>query len=90
MSDYSLLFTPDAENDFRKLNLVVRKRIYKKLKWLLEHLDPLRALPLTGPWRGFFKLRIGEWRIIYNMDYRNSLIVVYVIGKRDKIYKYKK
>ena len=90
MSDYSLLFTLDAENDFRKLNLVVRKRIYKKSKWLLGHLDLLRALPLTGPWQGFFKLRIGEWRIIYNMDYKNSLIVVHVIGKRDKIYKYKK
>lgn len=90
MPGYSLFLTPEAEEDFKQLNSVLRKRIYRKLEWLQKHFDHLSIFPLTGPWQGFFKLRIGDWRIIYSVDYKKSIILVSVIDRRDKIYKFKK
>ncbi|MEK9180227.1 MAG: type II toxin-antitoxin system RelE/ParE family toxin [Patescibacteria group bacterium] len=80
-------FTKEAENDFAKIGDENRKRIIQKLEWLGENFDFAHHAPLAGSWRGFFKLRAGDWRIIYRADYDNSLLVIYAIGRRDKIYK---
>ena len=82
-----LSFTIEAEIDFKKLKPSYRAQVYKKLAWLAKNFNIITPLPLTGPWQGFFKLRLGNLRIIYKADYQKSLIVIYVIGQRDKIYK---
>lgn len=90
MAEWSLNFTLAAEADFKKLSLEDRKRIYQKLHWLAENYESIIHNPLTGPWQGFFKLRIGDWRVIYKTDYKRFVITVHVIGNRNKIYKRKK
>lgn len=87
MSEWALSLTKNAENDFGKLDHESRKRIFQKLETLAENFDALHHVPLAGPWQGFFKLRIGDWRVIYAIDYKKLLLVVYVMGRRDKIYK---
>lgn len=86
MREWSLLLTKEAERDFQKLNQGGRDRIFQKLEWLCENFDVITPLPLTGPWQGFFKLRAGDWRIIYRADYVDLTLTVYAIGRRDKIY----
>lgn len=44
-------------------------------------------MPLHGEWKGFFKLRVGSWRVIYNVDYFKKIITIHYIDSRDKIYK---
>ena len=89
MQRWEFAFTPEAEDDFKKLDRDIRARIYKRLEWLAENFEEVEPLPLTGLWQGFFKLRIGDWRIIYKVENERSLIVVYVIDRRDKVYKRK-
>lgn len=89
MREWSLSFTGEAERDFIKSDRVYKKRIIQKLNWLVRNFDAINPLPLTGKWQGFFKLRIGDWRIIYRTNHENLSLVVYVIGWRDKIYRRK-
>lgn len=89
MAAWTLAFTPDAEGDFGKLDRADRKQVMQKLEWLANHADAAHHLPLAGLWQGFFKLRVGDRRVIYQLNYQKTFILVYVIGRRDKLYKAK-
>ena len=52
-----------------------------------EHFDQIIPLPLSEKWRGFFKLRVGKWRIIYEVEEGNKTIVIHRIGPRNQIYR---
>ncbi|MBM4081682.1 MAG: type II toxin-antitoxin system mRNA interferase toxin, RelE/StbE family, partial [Planctomycetes bacterium] len=42
--------------------------------------------PLTGPWKGKYKLRVGDWRAVYTADKSERLISVHRVGHRSEIY----
>ncbi|MBI2626435.1 MAG: type II toxin-antitoxin system RelE/ParE family toxin [Candidatus Nealsonbacteria bacterium] len=87
MPKWSLVFTLEARDDFKKLSESLQKRISDRLNWLQNSFDGIIPSALTGEWRGFFKLRVGDWRVIYKVEWGKSLIIVYIIDRRDKIYK---
>lgn len=87
MSKWEVVVTKEAERDLARLGQEIRKRVLQKIKWLEENFDLVTPLPLGGKWRGFFKLRVGDWRIIYEMEIANKQIVIHYIDLRDKIYK---
>jgi mRNA interferase RelE/StbE len=89
MEEWQFIFTREAENDLGKLDFSVRKRILEKIKWMRINFDKITPLPLGDKWRGFFKLRVGDWRIIYETEIVKKLIIIHYIGRRDKIYKRK-
>ena len=89
MAQWKIEFTFEGEEDLAKLDESVRKRVIKKILWLRDNFDQIIPLPLSGEWRGFFKLRIGSWRVIYEIDEFKKEITIHRIDKRDKIYKRK-
>lgn len=86
MSEWKLYFTPTAERDMRKLSRDIRLRVLEKIAWLQIHIGETPPLPLAGQWKGFFKLRVGDWRIAYRVNHPAQRIAVHCIDKRDKIY----
>lgn len=72
MLKWKLSFTPEAEDDLAKLDKEIRKRIIKKLDWLENNFEKITPLPLGGEWQGFFKLRVGGWRVIYEVNYEEK------------------
>jgi mRNA interferase RelE/StbE len=89
MEKWSLSFTPEAEDDLAKLDREIKRRIIEKLDWLQANFKQMRPLPLGDEWRGFFKLRIGDWRVIYEIVQKEKIIKIRVIDHRSKIYKRK-
>ena len=89
MSEWSLEFEFDAEGDLAKLDKETQKRIIEKLDWFLKNFNLLFPLPLHSEWRNFYKLRIGDYRVVYQINWVKNLIKVCYIDKRDKIYKRK-
>ncbi len=79
-----------AKNDFNKLDRPIQKDVLKRLEWLRENFDYLAPLSLGNEWKGFFKLRVRDWRVVYQIDDKNLRIVVRYIDRRDKIYKRRK
>ena len=49
----------------------------------------INFLPLSNKWQGFYKLRIGDWRVIYDVNKNLKEISIYRIENRDKVYKRK-
>ena len=89
MSQWSLHFSKQAEGDIAVLDLLIRKRIVEKIEWLTENFDSLIPVPLGAEWSDFFKLRVGDWRVVYRIHWANHRIIVEYIDRRDRIYKRK-
>ena len=57
---YELELMPEARDDLASLDKPIAQRIFNKLHWLAENFDAMTPEPLTGEWKGLFKLRIGS------------------------------
>lgn len=90
MSRWKVIFTREAEEDLDKLDKQIRRRVIQKILWLRNNFEQIIPLPLGGRWQGFFKLRIGDWRAIYEVEDSKRQITIHRIDKRDKIYKRQK
>lgn len=83
---YQVEFRPRAAQDFENLDPVVADRVLKKLRWLAQHFDSVKPEPLTGPFSGLFKLRVGDYRIIYQANREKKVLTVRLVGHRRDIY----
>ena len=84
---FSLELMPEARDDLAGLNEPVARRILSKLRWLAENLNVVTPEPLTGQWKGVFKLRIGDYRALYTVDRTGQRITVHLIKHRREVYK---
>lgn len=89
MANWNLVFTPEAADDFKKLDTKIKTRISNKLEWLQINFNNITPSTLSSEWRDYFKFRVGDWRIIYKVNWANNIIIIYVIDRRDKVYKRK-
>ena len=80
-------FTSDGAADLRKLNPSLQRRILRKLRWLADSFAAITPEALSGSLAGFYKLRIGSYRVIYTTDDARQLIVVHMAGHRSEIYR---
>lgn len=84
---YQVIILPKALNDLSKLDKTVSRRIIDKLSWLSEHIESITPLTLVGKYADLFKLRIGDWRVIYDIDFEKRVITAHKAGHRSEIYK---
>jgi len=81
---YEFVYTRRAAKDIQKLDEITKKRIDKTLVRYGE--DPLKyAERLIDSRLGDYRFRIGDYRVIFDMDREN--IVVLRVGHRKQIYK---
>ena len=73
-----------AEQSFFALDLGLQRRVLEKLKWFLENNTAPESL--EGNLKGLFKLRVGDYRIVYEFE-SDTHIVVRFIGHRSNAYK---
>ena len=84
---YQVIILPKALDDLSHLDKTVSRRIIDKLSWLSGHIESITPLSLTGKYTDLFKLRIGDWRVIYDIDRDQRMITVHKVGHRSGIYK---
>jgi mRNA interferase RelE/StbE len=84
---YKVEFTLQAEEDLSHIDKAVAKRIADKIEWFCQNTEHVIKEPLTGKFKGKYKLRVGDWRIIYSIEHFSQIITVYAIEHRNKIYK---
>lgn len=76
-------YKASVERDLRKLGKPAARRVMDRLEQVLS-MDPDRGMPLKGEYAGLFKLRVGEYRVIYAKT-RDGVLVLR-IGHRKDVY----
>ena len=81
-----LVFTRSAFRQFQKLERSVQKRIDGKLRFYISQQNPLKfAESLQDSKFGNFRFRIGDYRIIFDVE--GNKIIILKVGHRKDIYK---
>lgn len=83
---YIIEYEPEALADLEKLTQAVRERVVKKINWLAENFDRVNPQSLTADLSGFFKLRVGDYRVIYEFNREEEIIFIDRIGHRREVY----
>ena len=86
---YHVKFTPTAAEDLARLDKPIAQRILTKIRWLAENFRVLTPKPLTGQWQGVYKLRVGDYRVLYTFSKTETSITVNFVRHRREVYKTK-
>jgi len=89
LPNWKIEVKPTAEKSYLRLDRATRERIKRALEQLEEHENPLlgrNVRPLTGRLRGDYRLRVGDWRVLFTPDKKEKLIYVYAILPRGDAY----
>ncbi|MBI3999074.1 MAG: type II toxin-antitoxin system RelE/ParE family toxin [Candidatus Omnitrophica bacterium] len=85
MGSYNVLFKRSAEKELRGISKPHLAKIVEKIKTLSQNPRPQGIQLLKGEDR-YFRLRQGDYRIIYEIDDTNQIILIIKIGHRREVY----
>ena len=85
---YQLEFLPSAKKELKKLDSLHQKQIKSKILLLKEDPDFLKnnIKPLQGDYKGLFRLRVGSYRVVFQVKEEEIIILIIRIGHRKEIY----
>lgn len=84
---YELRFLDAALDDLKRLDKGVARRVISRLDWLSVNFELLTPESLTGVLSDFYKFRVGDYRVIYQILPEEKIIIVHAIGHRRDIYR---
>ena len=86
---WAIRFTSRAEKDFSKLGSGDRARVLRFLNDRILPADDPRSLgkALQGEYAGMWRYRVGDIRIIVQLEYDVLVVLVLEIGNRRDIYR---
>jgi mRNA interferase RelE/StbE len=79
-----ILLTKQADKYFEKCPANLRDRLEKAIIGLLDGEGDIK--PLLG-YPGFFRLRVGSYRILFSYEINPDTLVIQKIGSRGDVYK---
>jgi len=83
---YKIAFSPRADRQFRDLPQKVQARLKPRIDALTNNPRPRGVEKLQGE-DNFYRIRIGDYRIIYQVQDKILLILVVKIGHRRDVYR---
>jgi mRNA interferase RelE/StbE len=86
---YGVELLPEVERALKKMDPQVRRRVFKAIEGLADNPRPAGAKALEGADR-LYRVRAGDWRVVYRIRDRDLLVLVIRAGHRREIYKGRK
>jgi mRNA interferase RelE/StbE len=83
---YSVDLAPAAERQFRKLPALVQQRLKRHIDSLAIAPRPAGTVKMHGE-PDLYRLRVGDYRIVYYIWDRNREVLVVKIGDRREVYR---
>ncbi|MGD0694551.1 MAG: type II toxin-antitoxin system RelE/ParE family toxin [Terriglobia bacterium] len=83
---YTIKFTARALRDLTALDRIAQVRVRQQIDRLAENPFPPGAKKLHAE-EPFFRIRAGDYRIIYSVEGRELLVIIVKIGHRKDVYR---
>lgn len=85
MASYNLLIKPSAARELEELPAKDRHRIVARIQGLAGQSRPPNCEKLAGEEK--YRLRQGNYRILYSVDDAATIVTVVKIGHRREVYR---
>ena len=95
MTDYVLEFHPSALKELKKLNNQIQSFVISSIEIFInsysveyenEMIKSSKIKKLKGKWQGFFRLRLRNYRVIYEKIDNKLVIHIVRIAHRKEVY----
>jgi mRNA interferase RelE/StbE len=83
---YDVQFAASAARSFRKLEPAVQRRLARAIDALSTNPRPHGPVKLTDE-DDLFRLRVGEYRVVYKIQDRQLIVLIVAVGHRRDIYR---
>jgi mRNA interferase RelE/StbE len=90
MSKFLVVYVKSAEKKLFSLEQHTAQRIAKKIEYYSTIEDPLaEAKSLSGNMKGFYRYRVGDYRIIFSIDSKGNIRILTIleIDHRKDVYR---
>ena len=85
MASYRVLIKPSAAKELHALPANDRKRVVTKIEGLASDPRPPGTEKLSGAEK--YRLRQGDYRVLYSVDDSQKMLVIVKIGHRRDVYR---
>ena len=85
MELYKVIFTKSVKKDFRKIPKLEASKILNEIEELAKNPRSSKTKKLKG--EKLYRLRVGNYRVIYDLQDNLMLIFVVKLGHRSDIYR---
>ena len=85
MGSYSVFFNTSSKKELRQISKPYLQQILSKIAALSEEPRPLGTKLLKGDNR-YYRIRQGDYRIVYDVDDAVLTVTVVAIGHRREVY----
>jgi mRNA interferase RelE/StbE len=86
MGSYRIEFKRSAERDIRRIGAAFIPNILERVEALSDDPFPRQSVKLSGT-EATYRLRVGNYRVIYSVDADTETIVVYYVRHRREAYR---
>ena len=86
MATYTIVIEKRAERELRRLPLAIQRRVTQAITSLADNPHPHRSKKLGG-WQHRWRIRIGDYRVVYEVHEQVLRIMVIRIGHRRDVYR---
>lgn len=76
-----------VEKEIASLPGGVRERVIQAIGSLREDPRPRGSRKMMGEMRGAWRIRIGDYRVIYDVDDDRQLVIILVVLHRREVYR---
>lgn len=83
---YTVEIAPAAGRQIKKLPAPIQKRIIKRIEGLQSNARPPGVEKLEGK-HVFYRVRVGDYRIIYEVQEQALVILIVKVGHRREVYR---
>jgi mRNA interferase RelE/StbE len=84
---YEIDIKPSARKELRKLSVSLASLIVKKIDSLGRDPRPVGCKKLVNNKDEFWRVRVGDYRILYTIDDAIRIVDIHHVGNRREIYK---
>jgi mRNA interferase RelE/StbE len=86
---WTIEFVPEVTRELKKLGRSEAARIIRTLEERIAVLDDPRSLgaPLVGEYAGYWRWRIGDYRVVARIEDARVVILVVRVGHRREVYR---
>lgn len=77
----NIYYKASVKQDFKQIAHQDRLRIIDEIENELKN-NPHSGKKLTGPYRGMYSLRVGDYRVIYSF-YKDGILILRVAHRKD-------
>jgi mRNA interferase RelE/StbE len=87
MASFKVQLKPAVQKDLRKIPQKTLSRILQAIEGLGQEPFPSQAVKLTDADR-FYRLRVGDYRVIYEVEPDVRTIIVHYVRHRSEVYRF--